>query len=71
MSTNLFMPALRSPDIRRKEQCVPVLKHGKYADSILQVEANAITCACKGDVWRRMCDHCIPCRDTHCGQLGS
>lgn len=45
-----------SPDIRRKEECVPVLKHGKYADSILQVEANAITCVCKTDVWRRMCD---------------
>lgn len=71
LSTNLFMPGLRSPDIRRREQCVPVVKQSKYAVSILQVEANAITCVCKRDVWKRLCDHCSSCRGTHYGQLGS
>lgn len=71
ISTNLFMPVPWSPDIRRKEQCVPMLEHDRYAVSIFQVEAYATTCVCKRDVWRRIYDHCTACRGTHCGQLGS
>lgn len=71
MSTSLLTPALQSPVIRRKEQCVSRLNHGKYTDSIWLVEANVVTRVSKRGGWRRMCEYCIPPRDTHCGQLRS
>lgn len=71
MSTHLLAPALRSPVIRRKEQCVPRLRCVKHRENILPVEANTVTRVVRREVRGRMCEYCSPCRGTRGGQLCS